>query len=324
MDQDLRSASQALSALADLDDSAQFDGALVFTRPTQGSPDLYRLVPTSELSRQFVDTDSMQARDWSQQPAIAYIPGRQIPDGHVMFLPVSDVPVLDSLHLDRVTDRTFPLFDPGSAEAGLPRMTITMASQGSLRSIFFRFMRPTARLARSRYLAAVFRGPAFDVLRDEVLLFNEWVDAISTGGWIFFANRYNFDRSFEFFAQVQAKAAQTFDTVTAQLAIEGLPELRASVTSDVNMMTKMASIQRKIELHPEYAKALQMSRLLAFIDSNPQIDIDVVGEGSDRKLLFSGSPQRRWKILKLLDDDYLNSNLTTLNYEVDSKGDPLD
>ena len=174
MDQALQSASQALSALADLNDSTRFDGALVFTRPMQGAPDLYRLVPTSELGRQFVDTDSEQARDWSQRPVIAYVPGRQIPDGHVMFLPISEVPVLASLQLDRVTDRTFPLFNPDSAEAGLPQATIMMASQGPLRSIFFRFMRPTARLARSRYLAAVFRGPAFDVLRDEVLLFNEW------------------------------------------------------------------------------------------------------------------------------------------------------
>lgn len=323
MNQALRSASDVLSTLADLDDSAQFDGALVFTKPMPGSPNLYRLVPTSELGRRFVDIDSGQARDWSQRPVISYIPGRQIPDGHVMCLPVSDVPVLASLELESVSDRTFPLFDPASHETGTPRMTITMTSEGSLRSIFFRFMRPTSRLARSGLVAAVFRGPAFDILRDEVLLFRKPVDAISVGEWIFFSNRSNFDRSFEFLTQIKEKAAETFDTVTEQLAIEGYAQLRASVTSDVNMMAKMASIQRKIDKRPEYAKALQMSNLLAFIDGNTHIDIDVSGEGPDRKLLFIGSPQHRWKILKLLDDDYLNSNLTALNYEVDSKGDPL-
>ena len=323
MDQALRDASQALGALASFDESSQFDGALVFTKPMPGSPNLYRLVPTSELGRRFVAIDSKQARDWSQRPVVDYIPGRQIPDGHLMYLSVSDVPLLVSFALDRVADRTFPLFDPRSAEAGRPRITITMASHGSLRPFFFRFMRPTARLARSGLVAAIFRGAAFDVLRDEVLLISETVDAIAIGDWIFFANRNNFDRSFEFLALIQKKAAQTFDAITAQIVIDGLAELRASATKDVNMMAKMASIQRKIDKHPEYTKALQMSNLLAFIDSNPHVDVDVVGEGSDRRLLFVGTPQRRWKILKLLDDDYLKSNLTTMDYEVDSKGDPL-
>jgi Domain of unknown function (DUF4868) len=323
MDQALRNASQVLSTLVDLDDSAQFDRALVFTKPMSGSPNLYMLVPTSELGRRFVEIDSKQATRWSQRPLIEYIPGRQIPDGHLMYLPATDVPLLVSLALENVAKRTFPLFDPGSAEAGPPRMTITMASRGSLRPAFFRFMRPTARLARSGLVAAIFRGPAFDVLRDEVLLFSENVDAIAIGGWIFFANRNNFDRSFEFLALIQQKAAQTFDDITAHLAIDGLAELRAAATKDVNMMAKLASIQRKIDKHPEYTKALQMAQLLAFIDSNPHVDMDIVGEGADRRLLFIAAPQRRWKILKLLDDDYLRSNLTTMDYEIDSKGDPF-
>ena len=102
MDQALRDASQALGALADLheadphkadrheadlDESAQFDGAFVFTTPLPGSPNLYRLVPTSELGRRFVGIDSKQARDWSQRPIVNYIPGRQIADGHLMYVP---------------------------------------------------------------------------------------------------------------------------------------------------------------------------------------------------------------------------------------------
>ena len=179
-------------------------------------------------------------------------------------------------------------------------MTITMASQGSLRPVFFRFMRPTARLARSGMIAAVFRGPVFDVLRDEVILFSETVDAIAIGGWIFFANRNNFDRSFEFLALIQERAAQTFDAITEHIAIDGVARLRAAATKDVNMMAKLASIQRKIDGHPKYTKALQTSRLLAFLDRNPHVDVDLVGKGAGRRLLFVGTPQRRWKILSSL------------------------
>jgi hypothetical protein len=317
-------ASQALGALAQLDESAQFDGALVFTRPRPGSPDLYRLLPTSELSRQFLGMDLSQAEQWSVRPGVNYIPGRQIPDGHLMYVHASEVQVLTSLALDNVAGRTFPLFDPGSDEIGQPRMVMTMMSQGPLQSTFVRFMRPAARLARSGLVATVFRGAAFDVLHEEVLLFRESVDAIVTGGWVFFANRNNFDRSFEFLARMQERAAAIFETITAHIEIKGIEELRAAATSDINMMAKLSSIQRKIDGHPEYVKALETNRLLEFVDHNPHIDVDVAGDGPERQLLFVASPQRRWKILKLLDDDYLTSNLTALDYEIDSKGDPLE
>jgi hypothetical protein len=267
--------------------------------------------------------DLRQAEDWSQRPVITYIPGRQIPDGHLMCAAASEVPLLASFSLDSIADRTFPLFDLRSDEVGQPRITMTMLSQGTMRCTFFRFMRPTARLARSRVIATVFRGPTFDILRDELLLFSESIDAIRTEEWIFFSNRSNFDRSFEFFAQIQQRAASTFDAITAQIAIHGMAELRAAATKDINMMAKLSSIQRKIDSRPEYAEALQMERLLKFIDANPHVDVDVTGEGASRQLVFIGSPQRRWKILKLLDDDYLTSNLTTFDYEIDSKGDPL-
>jgi hypothetical protein len=39
--------------------------------------------------------------------------------------------------------------------------------------------------------------------------------------------------------------------------------------------------------------------------------------------VFRNDPQHRFKILKLLDDDHLRSELTTLEYEANSKGLPV-
>jgi hypothetical protein len=47
------------------------------------------------------------------------------------------------------------------------------------------------------------------------------------------------------------------------------------------------------------------------------MDTEVVN-GSEQ-LVFHPDPQNRWRILKLLDDDYLHSSLTTVDYEVNSK-----
>jgi len=48
------------------------------------------------------------------------------------------------------------------------------------------------------------------------------------------------------------------------------------------------------------------------------LPVEVVQNGQER-LVFDPDPSRRWILLKLLDDDYLNSVMTHLRYEVNSK-----
>ena len=40
---------------------------------------------------------------------------------------------------------------------------------------------------------------------------------------------------------------------------------------------------------------------------------------ANNRFVFHPDPQRRWRILKLLDDDYLHSSLTEFDYEVNSE-----
>ena len=48
-------------------------------------------------------------------------------------------------------------------------------------------------------------------------------------------------------------------------------------------------------------------------------DVRIVQQSGQDKLLFEQSPQKRWLILKLLDDDFLASVMTNQKYEVNSK-----
>jgi hypothetical protein len=50
-----------------------------------------------------------------------------------------------------------------------------------------------------------------------------------------------------------------------------------------------------------------------------KLDVQVVHEDGQDKLLFEANPNKRWLILKLLDDDYLGSIMTNEKYEVNSK-----
>jgi hypothetical protein len=66
-----------------------------------------------------------------------------------------------------------------------------------------------------------------------------------------------------------------------------------------------------------------MPRLLDFVRRHPEYQVDVSGAGDDARLVYRNDAQHRFKILKLLDDDYLHSQLTSLEYEANSKSAPL-
>lgn len=84
------------------------------------------------------------------------------------------------------------------------------------------------------------------------------------------------------------------------------------------MMKKLLSIEAKLS-SPEYADALKMDRLLVFLDQNPQLEIPIDRTGPEPALVFQKDAQHRWQLLKLLDDDYLRSDLTDITYEANSK-----
>jgi hypothetical protein len=52
---------------------------------------------------------------------------------------------------------------------------------------------------------------------------------------------------------------------------------------------------------------------------HPDVGIDITGSGAAQALVFDPAPAKRFRILNLLNDDYLKSVLTEREYEVTSK-----
>jgi hypothetical protein len=299
--------------------------SFVVTRTGKAAPDLYRLNLSSGLRDEFMRIDAENCREWGKYSLIQYLTSRALPDSHLMWVRTDNVAMLNTLDLDDDARSAAPAFAMDDATKANLKMTITTSATEAddFRATVFRITRNTARLARSKRLATVFRNGTFDRIDDEVLLFNHEIDAVATEGFVFFSKKRPFERSFEFLEDLRAHAGETFEHATRQLRILGISELRSAATSDINMMAKMASIRRKLEENPAYAAAMTMPNLLRFIDSHPGVEVCLEGEGEDRRFVFQSSPATRYKILKLLDDDFLTSDLTRLDYEVDSKGDPV-
>ena len=72
--------------------------------------------------------------------------------------------------------------------------------------------------------------------------------------------------------------------------------------------------------YPHAASAVgTLATLVAFLKERPELQIDLEGPAGKEELVFYPDLARRWRILKLLDDDYLHSQLTHIDYEANSK-----
>jgi hypothetical protein len=164
--------------------------AFVVARSSRKAPELMRLTPTRALLDDFMRIDAENCKRYGSLAAIQYLPARSIPDGHVMWEKAEDVPLIASLNVDHADTQLISMpLDLSSSKMVNLRMTITTSESGGddpIRATFYRITRNTARLAQSRRFAAIFRGGAFDRLDEEVLLFNNEVDAIATEGYVFF------------------------------------------------------------------------------------------------------------------------------------------
>ena len=81
------------------------------------------------------------------------------------------------------------------------------------------------------------------------------------------------------------------------------------------MVSKLAQIARKPYLNTVTMEDIKRT-IAAF-----RLDVQIVVVDGQEQLLFEETPNKRWLILKLLDDAYLGSIMTNRLYEANSKSD---
>ena len=256
-----------------------------------------------------------RAEQLLEQEFVPYDPSYSPAANQVLVEPLAELPELQPLHAS---------LDSASAddpEAGDVRATVHRISSGPDTAITAYRTRAAA-VATRRAGALLPRDGVYERVERALLMYDAAFDALVVGEVAFIAKPATF-RAFGSTEKAAAMARKTFTTATADLRIDGADELLATVSSDPTMVNKMAQLKRTLDAEPDYAEALTMPRLLAFLDANPQIPIATAGEGDDRRLVFESSPQKRWLIVKALADDFLKSELSNRNYEVGSKS-PID
>lgn len=286
---------------------------------------LGHLSATSAAQIALRDLVAKMAARLRESEVIPYAPNTTVVTGQVMAIAASEVPMLASIEEATTDIANVPVFDPTPTNLRQARLAAIRAGVAQESAVFIQSLAANKVVARTKEVSVFVRKGVIDVPRDEgqLLLLGTNVAATILRGVAFFTDRATFQKVFGYLDELKAQAAATFDEVIGPLNIQNRDLMRSAATGSAVMLSKMASIQSKLDTYPEYRDAMTMSNLKVFVDAHPECGVQMVGEGDDAQFVFTNDPQNRFKILKLLDDDFLQSPLTKLEYEANSKGQPI-
>jgi hypothetical protein len=121
---------------------------------------------------------------------------------------------------------------------------------------------------------------------------------------VLIANVINFERIFRYYEELEKRAEEAVTKVLKRIPIANAAAFKEACTSQRRFMTKLAMVATR----PYFAR-ITMNDLRRTIREH-QLEIEIVKEDGRDHLKFDPDTSRRWILLKLLDDDYLNSNMT--------------
>lgn len=314
-------AEQAATSLAELPDLVELGLRFIAIGPDQdGDLSGFRINLSATAQLAIAEIAQATRKRVQDGTLLAYEPAVLIPPQHWMYVSETDAATLAVIE-DVVAKQDLKPFDGTAPHAPNIKMVAARFSTEDHRAItFYRIADSLLQFKKSRLLGLVQEGNVYHRLDPaDVLLLRTDFDVVVIDGFAYFTKKATFERAFGFLEQLQKESRATFMAVTRHLRIKGFEELQQACTSQPQMMAKMASIKRSMESDAEYADAMTMDNLIAYIEKHPSVEIEVAGAGDARELVFDPRPARRFQILKLLDDDFLRSLLTAREYEAGSK-----
>ena len=190
---------------------------------------------------------------------------------------------------------------------------ITAKDKKGNTAYFFRSYSPKKQLSRSPMFGAIMRNGQYDRYDESLFLFDRGIDCALYDGYIFIFGKDKFQKIFRFYEMLIKTAKATLKTIKAHIPIDDFPAFEAACEGHLQKIAKLKNIAGK-----PYLKKLTLGDIKRAIKKY-NLPIKTTGKGANEKLHFDASD--RWAILKLLDDDYLESVMTGNQYEVNSKRD---
>ena len=210
------------------------------------------------------------------------------------------------------TLQQIPVFDGKAATINkLVFHVIAIQRTGQSTIYLFRKYSKTKELGRSKKLVTLFSDGAFDKITDPVFIFDDMVDCIAVGGQMAILNKDNYHRIFQFFTEALQHAQQTLTQIQNAVPIDNAAQFESDCKNNALILVRLRGIAER-----NYFSSLTLATLEKKIKADG-LPIQISGTGQNKKLVYD--PLHRWKFLRLLDDGFLNSDMTGQKYEVTGK-----
>jgi hypothetical protein len=278
----------------------------------QDEDSLQRLNIGAVLQRQFQGVARMSVS--GEIRVVEYEPGYKPDSGEIVWIDLADAPIVKGI-VERIQNfQDLVIFENQDEFVDYLKYYALFARVAARRSVtLFRATSEKLELGRGSKIGAILRGGQYDNVEEKVFLFDRNIDCWSDGKYMFVKNVSNFERIFGYYEELAKRAEETVTKVLERIPIANADAFKEACTSQRRFMTKLAMVAAR----PYFAR-ITMNDLRHTIREH-QLEIEIVKEEGRDHLKFDPDPSRRWILLKLLDDDYLNSNMTDSKYEANSK-----
>jgi hypothetical protein len=211
-------------------------------------------------------------------------------------------------------------FTPAVMEREKPRMYVVSAvvENPNVAVHLVRHLDASYRLDRSRHIPLIWSNGTYDELREEPLLFSDSFDAILTSSVAIIVEQRGTEGALGVLEEVRERSRKVLKQVTSGLRIKNFDEFSRAVISDLNMLRRLRSIE-ELAKHERYQQAMTMDAIVALSRGRPDLALDIDGSDGSEELVFYSDPQRRWRLLQLLDDSFVRSLITEIEYGANSK-----
>jgi Kiwa KwaB-like protein len=257
----------------------------------------------SELKRER-DSRHLLLRDYRLQSK---------PDPH-------EVEWLSLVEHESVACQLLPLGSPVSIDlfredpsfiAGLRFYVISVWPKAGEPVHFYRAYSQKKVLGRSPLFAIWLQDGTYDRVSIPVFLFDQAVDCVSAGNWMFVLKKEHFHEMFRTAQALRQSAGQMLEDLRARVPIANFEAFAHDCEGHLVKLAKLRSILSK-----GYLESINMERIKQVITTYG-LALEVVEVGGTEMLRYD--PRQKWVILKLLDDDYLWSPMTGHGYETSGK-----
>jgi hypothetical protein len=309
-----------LDNILNIEDISGYNVTLAFARYREGNniPDFRRLPISSSLKTEFQNIINEMFKRFrgyrrrSELRLISYSPEYKPENYDVEWIKISDNEFIKNIIDSIPTPSNIPLTDNNlDFINGLTFYILVLEDQSGIKYYYFRIYKPNKVIECSKNIFIKKVGQIYERMIEPVYQFDKYYDVVLNNDHLFIFNKNNFHNIFKYYQEILQMAEETLNKVITIIPIENFDVFRESCLKNSNKLSKLRNIANKA-----YLETITMEDMKRVIASHG-LEIDIANNNGTEKLVYNSSNQ--WGILNLLEDCYLNSGMTGLNYEANSK-----